>query len=105
MSGKVLNAATQKEWLGSPQSEGPDAHGQEYGHGIAHQRFAPNAAMYYHGGELPGFNSFIGHDPDNDVTLVIWTNLTVAPDGRATAIALRPTILDQVHAGLDLPTG
>ncbi|WP_329444503.1 beta-lactamase family protein [Streptomyces sp. NBC_01426] len=105
VSGKVLNAATQQQWLGSPQSEGPDAHGQEYGYGIAHQRFAPNAAMYYHGGELPGFNSFIGHDPDNDVTLVIWTNLTVAPDGRATAIALLPTILDQVYAGLDLPTG
>ncbi|MFF3920603.1 hypothetical protein ACFYZB_45900 [Streptomyces sp. NPDC001852] len=33
--------------------------------------------MSYHGGELPGYNSFTGHDPDNDVTLVIWTNLTL----------------------------
>ncbi|WP_405437200.1 hypothetical protein OG373_08640 [Streptomyces avidinii] len=38
--------------------------------------------MYYHGGELPGFNSFIGHDPVDDVTLVVWTNLTLSPDGR-----------------------
>jgi D-alanyl-D-alanine carboxypeptidase len=47
--------------------------------------------MYHHGGELPGFNSFIGHDPDNDVTLVIRTNLTVTPDAKP-AIALLPTL-------------
>ena len=50
-----------------------------------YQRFGPNASMYYHGGELPGFNSFMGYDPDNDVTLVIWTNLTLSPDGKTTA--------------------
>jgi D-alanyl-D-alanine carboxypeptidase len=61
--------------------------------------------MYYHGGELPGFNSFIGHDPDNKVTLVIWTNLTLSPDGRTTVNALLPTVLNQVYAGLSLPTG
>ena len=41
--------------------------------------------MYYHGGELPGFNSFMGYDPDNGVALVIWTNLTLSPDGKTTA--------------------
>ena len=44
--------------------------------------------MFYHGGELPGFNSFMGYDPDNDVALVIWTNLTLSPDGRTTAQAM-----------------
>ncbi|MEU3061650.1 serine hydrolase domain-containing protein [Streptomyces subrutilus] len=106
VTGKVLNAATQQQWLRSPRREDPAApDGQKYGYGIAYQRFAPNAAMYYHGGELPGFNSFIGHDPDSDVTLVVWTNLTVSPDGRATAIALLPTVLNQVYTGLALPTG
>ncbi|WP_327426169.1 serine hydrolase domain-containing protein [Streptomyces sp. NBC_01236] len=106
VTGKVLNAAYQQQWLHSPQAEDPAApDGQKYGYGIAYQRFGPNASMYYHGGELPGFNSFIGHDPVNDVTLVIWTNLTLSPDGRTTAQALLPTVLNQVYAGLSLPTG
>ncbi|MFB7174163.1 serine hydrolase domain-containing protein [Streptomyces sp. NPDC056254] len=103
-TGKVLNPAFQKQWLDSPQAEDPKAaDGQEYGYGIAHQRFTPQAGMYFHGGELPGFNSFIGHDPDNDVTLVVWTNLTVSPDGRTTANAMLPTILNQVYAGASFP--
>ncbi|MEU9302940.1 serine hydrolase domain-containing protein [Streptomyces sp. NPDC048269] len=105
VTGKVLNPASQQQWLRSPQAEDPAApDGQKYGYGIAYQRFGPNAAMYYHGGELPGFNSFIGHDPDNDVTLVVWTNLTLSPDGRTTAQALLPTLLNQIYAGLALPT-
>ncbi|MFI5688264.1 serine hydrolase domain-containing protein [Streptomyces sp. NPDC051636] len=105
VTGKVLDPASQRQWLRSPQAEDPAApDGQKYGYGIAYQRFGPHAAMYYHGGELPGFNSFIGHDPDNDVTLVIWTNLTLSPDSRTTAQALLPTVLNQVYAGLSLPT-
>ncbi|MEU6814199.1 serine hydrolase domain-containing protein [Streptomyces sp. NPDC046860] len=106
VTGKVFDAAHQRQWLDSPRAEDPSAPpgGQSYGYGITHQRFGPNAAMYYHGGELPGFNSFIGHDPDHDVTLVIWTNLTLSPGGRTTANALLPTVLDQVYRGLSLPT-
>jgi D-alanyl-D-alanine carboxypeptidase len=58
--------------------------------------------MYYHGGELPGFNSFMGHDPDNDVTLVIWTNLTLSLDRETTANAMLPAVLDEDYAGLSL---
>lgn len=106
VTGKVLNPVFQQQWLHSPQAEDPAAPGgKKYGYGIAYQRFGPNASMYYHGGELPGFNSFIGHDPDNEVTLVIWTNLTLSPDGKTTAQALLPTALNQIYAGLSLPTG
>ena len=86
----------------SPQTEDPaQPDGQKYGYGISYQRFGPHAAMYYHGGELPGFNSFIGYDPENDVSLVIWTDLTLAPDGRTTANAMLPAILDDIP-GLSL---
>ncbi|MEU4229234.1 serine hydrolase domain-containing protein [Nonomuraea sp. NPDC026600] len=106
VAGKVLNPAFQQQWLHSPQAEDSAAPGgKKYGYGIAYQRFGPKASMYYHGGELPGFNSFIGRDTDHDVTLVIWTNLTLSPGGRMTAQALLPTILNQVYAGLSLPTG
>ena len=103
VAGDVMNAEYHEEWLHSLQPEDPNTpDGQEYGYGIAYQRFGPNASMYYHGGELPGFNSFMGYDADNDVTLVIWTNLTLSPDGKTTANALLPTVLDEVYAGLSL---
>jgi D-alanyl-D-alanine carboxypeptidase len=103
VSGKVFNADYHQQWLTSLQAEDPDApDGQKYGYGISYQRFGPNAAMFYHGGELPGFNSFMGYDPDNDVALVIWTNLTLSPDGKTTAQAMLATILDEIYAGLSL---
>lgn len=102
VSGKVFDAEFQKQWVDSRQVEDPDNPSQEYGYGISYQRFGPNGAMFYHGGELPGFNSFMGHDRENDVTLVIWTNLTLSPDGKTTAQALLPLVLDQIYAGSSL---
>lgn len=101
VSGKVFDPGHHQQWLHSLQPEDRDKpDGRHYGYGISWQHFGPNASMYYHGGELPGFNSFIGYDPDNDVTLVVWTNLTLSPDGRTTANALLPAILDAIYAGL-----
>lgn len=103
VSGKVFNADYQQQWLSSLQAEDPDApDGQKYGYGISYQRFGPGAAMFYHGGELPGFNSFMGYDPERDVALVIWTNLTLSPDGRTTANAMLPAVLDEIYPGLSL---
>src|SRR5215213_1979541 len=103
VSGKVFNADYHQQWLTSLQAEDPDApDGQKYGYGISYQRFGPNAAMYYHGGELPGFNSFMGYDPDNDVTLVMWTNLTLSPDSKTTAQAMLAPVLDEIYTGLSL---
>ncbi|MGZ8813446.1 MAG: serine hydrolase domain-containing protein [Mycobacterium sp.] len=103
LSGKVFNADFHQQWLDSLQVEDPDAPGgQKYGYGISYQRYSPTAEMYYHGGELPGFNSFIGHDPSNDVTLVIWTNLTLSPDAKTTANAMLPFLLDEIYTGLSV---
>jgi D-alanyl-D-alanine carboxypeptidase len=103
VSGTVFDADYQKQWLNSLQPEDPAApDGQKYGYGISYQRFGPKAAMYYHGGELPGFNSFIGHDPDNDVTLVIWSNLTLSPDAEMTAIAMLPKLLNEIYTDLSI---
>jgi CubicO group peptidase (beta-lactamase class C family) len=103
VSGKVFNADYQRQWLDSLQAEDPDnPDGQKYGYGISYQRFSPTAAMYYHGGEMPGFNSFMGYDPDSDVSLVIWTNLTISLDDKTTAQALLPTVLDEIYTGLSL---
>lgn len=101
VSGNVFNPEFGQQWRDSRRAEDPvEPDGQQYGYGISYQSFGPNAAMYYHGGELPGFNSFIGYDAENDVALVIWTNLTLSPDGRTTANAMLPAILDQIYSGL-----
>ena len=103
VSGKVFNADYHQQWLASLQPEDSDnSDGQKYGYGISYQRFGPSAAMFYHGGELPGFNSFMGYDPDNDVALVIWTNLTLSPEGKTTAQAMLPVVLDEIYAGLSV---
>lgn len=103
VSGKVFDGDFHQQWLASLQAEDPEApDGQKYGYGISYQRFGPKAAMYYHGGELPGFNSFMGYDPDNDVSLVIWTNLTLSPDGNTTAQAMLAPMLDEIYVGLSL---
>jgi D-alanyl-D-alanine carboxypeptidase len=41
----------------------------------------------------------MGYDRDNHVTIVIWTNLTVAPDAKqtTTANALFLKVLDQIY--------
>jgi len=58
--------------------------------------FGPNK-VYFHGGEMPGYNSFMGYDPVNDVTLIISTNLTLSLDGRPTANTLMLKMLDQIY--------
>ena len=51
-------------------------------------------ARTFQGGEIPGYNSFMGYDPANQVTLVVWTNLTVSLDDTPTTNALMLKVLD-----------
>ena len=98
VGGGVLNADFQRQWLDSPLPEDPGKpDGQRYGYGISRISFGPNT-LYFHGGEMPGYNSFMGHDPVNDVTLVIWANLTVSLDGRPTANTIMLKMLDKIYA-------
>jgi D-alanyl-D-alanine carboxypeptidase len=97
VGGKVLDADYQRQWLESPEPQDPKSpDGQKYGYGISLISFGPNR-VYFHGGEMPGYNSFMGYDPVNDVTLIIWTSLTVSLDGQPTANALMLKMLDQIY--------
>ena len=97
VGGKVLNADYQRHWLDSLQPEDPSKpKGQKYGYGIAQLSWGPNT-IYFHGGETPGYNSKISYDPANDMTLIIWTNLTVSLDGQQTANTLFVKMLDHVY--------
>jgi D-alanyl-D-alanine carboxypeptidase len=97
VGGKVFDADYHHQWLDSPEAEDPNnPNGQKYGYGIAVITFGPNK-IYFHGGEMPGYNSFMGHDPQNDVTLIVWTSLTLSLDGKPTANTLMVKILDQIY--------
>src|SRR4029077_9303086 len=97
VAGRVLNAAYQRRWLDSLQPEDPSKpKGQRYGYGIVQISWGPNT-IYFHGGEIPGFNSKISYDPTNKLTLIIWTNLTVSLDGQQTANTLFVKMLDHVY--------
>jgi D-alanyl-D-alanine carboxypeptidase len=91
VGGKLFDAYYQCQWLDSLEPQDPSKRlDQKYGYGISQITFGPNS-VYFHGGEMPGYNSFMGYDPINDVTLVIWTSLTISLDGQATANTINST--------------
>ena len=95
--GKLFDADYQRQWLASLEPQDPSKPlGQKYGYGISQIIFGPNS-VYFHGGEMPGYNSFMGYDPINDVTLIIWTSLTISLDGKPTANAIMLKMLDQIY--------
>lgn len=100
-TGRVLNAEYQRRWLDSLQLEDPsNPAGAKYGYGISELKWgaSPNSNFYlYHGGETPGYNSFIGYDPTNKITLVVWTNLTVSLDQVVTANTIMLKVLDHIY--------
>ena len=53
--------------------------------------------MIYHGGETAGYNSKMAVETTNDVTLVLWTNLTLdVKTEQQTANTLMLKVLDQI---------
>ena len=97
VGGRVFNADYQRQWLDSLQPEDPSKpEGQKYGYGISQFSWGPNT-IYFHGGEMPGFNSKISYDPTNKLTLIIWTNPTASLDGQQTANTLFVKMLDHIY--------
>jgi D-alanyl-D-alanine carboxypeptidase len=72
--------------------DGHDA--QSAGYGLALARFGP---MFGHDGSMPGFQSFMGHDPASATTLVIATTLQFGPAGEETANELAKAIIGQLQ--------
>jgi D-alanyl-D-alanine carboxypeptidase len=91
--GKLLNVNLHARRLASVVPIDPsNPKSASYGWGIA--KFGN---LYGHTGELPGYNSFMGHDPVNGVTLVVWTNLAPAVDGRDPATTIAATLIGLLY--------
>jgi hypothetical protein len=46
---------------------------------------------------MPPRNSFMGYDPVNEVTLIVWTNLTISLEGKLTANSIMLRMLDRIY--------
>ncbi|MGW0175281.1 serine hydrolase domain-containing protein [Rhodococcus sp. NPDC003322] len=93
--GKVLDADMQAKRIASVKPtdpSNPEAAG--YGWGIA--KMGP---MYGHTGELPGYNSFMGSDPETGVTLVVWANLAPGANGQDPASTIAKGLIEKIYAG------
>jgi len=94
VGGGLLGPAMQKARLDSIRPIDP-ANPQSPGYGLALARFGP---FYGHTGELPGFNTFAGYDPERRTTVVVWTSLAPSPDGRDPAAELARTIIGELYS-------
>ncbi|MGC4105273.1 MAG: serine hydrolase domain-containing protein [Thermomicrobiales bacterium] len=93
IGGGLLDADLQDERLaslkvppGSPSAS--DADVAKYGYALA--EFGP---FMGHDGSLPGYTSFMGHDPRTQDTLIILTTLQSAPNGKMVANEFAKAIL------------
>ncbi|HEY5847036.1 MAG TPA: serine hydrolase domain-containing protein [Microlunatus sp.] len=100
--GKVFNAEYQRIWQDSPEIINPANSYNWYGYGIDQLRWG-NHVLDLHGGQTTGYNAEAGHDPATDMTLVIWSNLTMSLDNKYTAEFLTLKVLDQIYVQSPLP--
>jgi CubicO group peptidase (beta-lactamase class C family) len=92
--GKLLDPDMQAKRIASVQSTDPgQPDAPQYGLAIA--KFG---ALYGHTGEVPGFNTFVGTDPQKKLTIVVWVNLDPTADGRAAAELIAKDLIDEMYA-------
>jgi D-alanyl-D-alanine carboxypeptidase len=92
VGGGLLSDAMQKTRLDSIRPINPAA--PELGYGLALAKFGP---LYGHTGELPGYNTFAGYDPQRKITIVVWASLAPSPDGRAPATEMAKRIIGELY--------
>jgi D-alanyl-D-alanine carboxypeptidase len=92
----LLDAEYQRLWQESAQIIDPSNSYNWYGYGIDQLRWGPNT-IDLHGGQTPGYNTEAAYDPTNDMTLVVWGNLTLSLDNQYTAQTIMVKVLDQIY--------
>jgi D-alanyl-D-alanine carboxypeptidase len=89
-TGALLSSEAQKErltWVSPPPSPGAQ-------YGLAIAEFP--GGFIGHDGQLPGFNSFVAHNPETGVTIVVFTNVYSAPDGSQPANEITKAIVQEL---------
>jgi CubicO group peptidase (beta-lactamase class C family) len=92
VGGGLLSSQLQAQRLTTMEPTDPtNPNGTSFGLGLA--KIGP---MYGFIGNIPGYNSFAGHDPSRGITLIVWTSLGYAPDGRPTANVMAAAAASQL---------
>jgi D-alanyl-D-alanine carboxypeptidase len=89
-TGALLSSEAQKErltWVSPPPSPGAQ-------YGLAIAEFP--GGLIGHDGQLPGFNSFVAHNPETGATIVVFTNVFSAPDGSQPANEITKAIVQEL---------
>ena len=92
VAGHLLNPDLQEQRLQNVVPPEPGS-ASAYGWGIIRSA----SGFYEHGGLINGYNSYSGHDPANKVTVVVWTNLSVAATGAPPAATIAKDLIDQIY--------
>ncbi|UGT41256.1 beta-lactamase family protein [Nocardia yamanashiensis] len=83
--GTLLDAQMQRQRIDSIAPIDP-ANPQMAGYGLGIVRFGTH--LLGHDGQMPGFMTFIGSDPESGLTIVVATNLATVPAGEGSALVL-----------------
>jgi D-alanyl-D-alanine carboxypeptidase len=67
-------------------------------------RLAAFGPMLGHTGALPGFQAFMGHDPQRHLTVVVLTNLQVSPSGQDTTTTIAKRLVGTIYSNDSPPT-
>ncbi|MFI6958636.1 serine hydrolase domain-containing protein [Nocardia sp. NPDC050408] len=100
VGGGLLDAKMQKTRVDSIQPIDP-ANPEQAGYGLGIVRFGTH--LIGHDGQLPGFMTFMGHDPASDLTIVVTTNLAAVPSGEGSALVLVKGMLPTFYGADALP--
>jgi D-alanyl-D-alanine carboxypeptidase len=46
---------------------------------------------------MPGYDSFIGYDPENKITIIVWDNMNRSIESKLTANTIMLKLLDQIY--------
>lgn len=71
------------------------------GYGLGIVRFGEH--LLGHDGQIPGYMTFMGSDPDSGLTIVVATNLATVPSGEGSALVLVKGMLPTFYGANALP--
>jgi len=93
VGGGLLSEELQAKRIASLEPTAPD-NPASASYGLALAKFGP---LIGHDGSLPGFQSFMGYDKENDVTVIVLTNLQAGPNGEEPANAIVKKITPMLY--------
>ncbi|GAB4052407.1 serine hydrolase domain-containing protein [Catellatospora paridis] len=100
VDGGLLDAKTQQTRMASVQpiqvSDGADI-----GYGLALARFGP---LYGHDGQIPGYNTFMAHDPIRKDTVIVLTSLFAGANGEQPANQMASAIIQALYGRALIPS-